>query len=79
MKKYDKIWVPDDTGQHEVVHIPSETEVEGSVIGVRNAIVLSEEELLDLMQESIEYSYPTLLRERAKLLLTEKLKNNSLL
>lgn len=42
-----------------------------------NCIVISEEELLDLMQESIEHSYPTLQRDAAKKLLDSKLNSES--
>jgi hypothetical protein len=73
MEQYDKIWIPVANGDT----VP----VEGKAISgiyykpVKNQIVIAEEELLDLMQESIEHAYPTLLREVAKKLLDAKLKS----
>jgi hypothetical protein len=80
MTKYDKIYIPDEKGDfkvqqfyedyHEYTDMHDGT---GDVSELYNVIVLTEDELLDLMQESIEHSYPTLLREKAKSLLAAKL------
>jgi hypothetical protein len=88
MKQYDKIYVPIDNGRVTVKGNtavckwkkgPSDGwqfwEPQSEVKEESNVIVLTQEELLDLMQESIEHSYPTLLREKAQALLTAKLKN----
>lgn len=76
MKKYDVILIPDeDDGDYEAVEIDSYTTAKGKWSMVPDKIVMTEDELLDLMQESIEYSYPTLLREKAQKLLTAKLQS----
>ena len=72
MKKYDKIYSvmpPLETGGKYSVIESHSTRLKEHL----EVIVLTEEELLDLMQESIEHSYPTLLREKAKSLLHSKL------
>lgn len=61
MKRYNKISIPAQGDYKKFVSI-------GPVM------VLTEEELLDLMQESIEHSNITLLREKAIHLLHSKLK-----
>jgi len=40
---------------------------------IKGSIILTEEELLDLMQEAIEHAHTTLLREHASILLKSKL------
>lgn len=84
MKQYDKIFIPHDPTlhgvwmddnyyvYHDVFAGPDGKRME--VVPVTKVIVLTEEELLDLMQESIEHSYPTLLRTKASELLQSKLK-----
>lgn len=62
MTKYDKIFIPAQ-------------EIYERFVSTDPVIVITEEELLDLMQESIEHSYPTLLREKAKALLDAKLQS----
>lgn len=69
MTRYNKIWVPagspvpqDARGINGFQYIP-----------VKDAVVITEPELLDLMQESIEHSYPILLREKAQASLNAKL------
>lgn len=84
MKQYDKIFVPHDPKvdgvwmddnyhvSHEGFAGPTGPPVE--VVQKINVIVITLDELLDLMQEAIEHSYPTLLREKAVELLNAKLK-----
>ena len=40
---------------------------------LKGKIIIEESELLDLMQESVEHSYTTLIREKAEALLNAKL------
>jgi predicted aspartyl protease len=79
MTKYDCIYVPtevvEDIG-YSLFRNPAQeaTDYVSELEEVCKVIVITEDELLDLMQESIEHSYPTLLREKAKKLLDAKLK-----
>lgn len=87
MNKYDKIYVPvdDDPKIAPDIKKPFLCNYEnGDRSGWRpklqleekeNVIVISESDLLDLMQQSIEYAYPTLSREDAFNLLNSKLKS----
>lgn len=67
MKIYDTIIIPAQQGSKK-------EEIHERFVSLTPKIVLAEEELLDLMQEAIEYSYPTLLRTKAVELLYSKLK-----
>jgi len=65
MEQHKKVWIPIRKKQrttHRIINGP--------------VIVLTPDELLDLMQEAIEHSYPTLLREKAEKLLASKLEHN---
>ncbi len=77
MKQYSKeqvIFIPDPEGKWEVSDILTGNYLSGRFsMSKSNIIVLTEEELLDLMQEAVEHSYPTLLREKASELLKAKL------
>lgn len=48
MKQYDEIYVPDPTGDYEVVEIGFEDPERGRFINEKNVIVLTIEELQDL-------------------------------
>jgi hypothetical protein len=75
MKQYtgeEKVYVPDYKGKFEACSIKSGAPQRGKLTPVSNAIVLTFDELIDLMQESIELSYPTLLRTEVTRLLTAK-------
>lgn len=84
MKHYtgeEKIYVPRDYKVHGVTmdhnyYVSHEgfggLDMTKEVVPESNVIILSPDELLDLMQESIEHSYPTLLREKAIALLISK-------
>jgi hypothetical protein len=79
MKQYFKeevVFVPDPEGKWEVCNILSGNYLSGKFSKTKSdVIVLTEEELLDLMQEAIEHSNTTLLREKASELLKAKLAN----
>lgn len=75
MKQYtgeEKVYVPDYKGEYEACDIKTGAPKRGRLVPVSNAIVLTPDELLDLMQESIEHSYPTLTRSTATDLLFRK-------
>jgi len=62
-------------GELEACHIKTGAPKRGRLsMADPGIIVLTEEELLDLMQEAIEHSYATLLREKASELVKAKLK-----
>jgi hypothetical protein len=79
MKKYTKeevIFVPDPEGKWKVCDIKTGNSIKGQFTKTTTGlIILTENELLDLMQESIEYSHTILLREKASELLKSKLNN----
>lgn len=79
MKQYtgeEEIYVPDKKGEFEACRILTGYPELGNLKALRDVIVLTEEELLDLMQEVIEHSVPTLLRTKAQSFLESKLKYN---
>lgn len=79
MKRYDKLWVPNDLDQLATEYMLIGPKTPYPICGLdlkENIIVITEEQLLDLMQESIEHSYPTLLRGKAADLLKAKLANS---
>lgn len=66
MKIYDTIIIPaQQSSQKEEIH--------ERFVCLTPTIVITEEDLLNLMQEAIEHSYPTLLRTKAIELLHSKL------
>lgn len=71
MNLYDKVWVPAGSP------VPANARrINGIQFKpVKSVIVITVDDLLDLMQESIEYSYATLTREKAIDLLDAKLAN----
>lgn len=77
MKQYkgeEIVYIPDFEGTLEACDIKSGAPKRGRLSAAPSGvIVLTEEELLDLMQEAIEHSYPTLRREKALDLLKAKL------
>lgn len=78
MRQYfgeEVVYVPDFEGELEACHIKTGAPKRGRLSAAKSGvIVLTEEELLDLMQEAIEHSYPTLLLQKASELLKAKLK-----
>lgn len=72
MKSYDKIYVP-CSFQEAVDNHRSRTIGLQYHIPLEKVVVLTEEELLDLLQESIEYSHSILPRDQAKRFLIAKL------
>lgn len=76
MKQYfgeEVVYVPDFEGKLEACDIKTGAPKRGKLSAAKSGvIVLTEEELLDLMQESIEHSYPTLTRQKASDLLKSK-------
>lgn len=70
MKQYfgeEVVYIPDFEGELEACHIKSGAPKRGRLSAAPDGIiVLTEEELLDLMQKAIEYSYPTLSRDKAR-------------
>jgi len=79
MKQYfgeEVVYVPDFKGELEACHIKTGAPKRGRLSPAKEGIiVISAEELIDLMQEAIEHSHPTLLREKAFELLKSKLNN----
>lgn len=78
MKQYSKeeiVFIPDPEGNWDVCDIKTGNPIKGRFSKTTTGLILiTEEELLDLMQEAIELSYPTLPRQRASELLKAKLK-----
>lgn len=78
MKQYSKedvVFIPDPEGKWEVCEIKTSNPLRGRFTRATSSVILiMEEELIDLMQEAIEHSYPTLPREKASELLKAKLK-----
>jgi len=78
MKQYsgeEVVYVPDFEGTLEACDIKTGAPKRGKLSAAKSGvIILSEEELLDLMQEAIEYCHVTLKRNRASELLKAKLK-----
>ena len=77
MKQYFKeqiVFIPDPEGQWEACDIKTGNPLKGRLSRSTTGIILiTEEELLDLMQEAIEHVHTTLLREHASELLKSKL------
>lgn len=67
MKIYDTIIIPAQQSSQK-------KEIHERFVSLTPTIVITEEELLDLMQEAIEHSHPTLLRTKAAKLLYSKLR-----
>lgn len=78
MKQYfgeEVVYVPDFEGKLEACDIKTGAPKRGRLSAANpGVIVLTEGELLYLMQEAIEHSYPTLPRQKAYDLLKAKLK-----
>lgn len=80
MDKYSTVYVPDRNGNfklqefEEDYHEWRDVHSEEALSAKEKVIVLTEEELLDLMQQSVERAHTTLLRERASELLNATLK-----
>lgn len=72
MKQYDRIYAP-CSFQEAVDNHRSRTIGLQHHIPLEKVIVLTEDELLDLLQESIEYSHSILPRDQAKKFLIAKL------
>lgn len=76
MKQYtgeEIVYVPHYTGEFEACWIKSGGPQRGKLKAVSDVIVLTEDELLDLLQEAIEHSHPVLTREAAGEFLYSKL------
>lgn len=77
MKQYfgeEMVYIPDFQGKLEACDIKTGAPKRGKSSAAKSGvIVLTEEELLDLMQEHIEYSHPILSRGAASALLKAKL------
>lgn len=80
MKQYNKIYVPNDLDQLATTwmlfNLKKSEYPLGGLDEKQNVIVLTKEELLDLMQEAIEHAHSTLTRDRADKLLESKLQQN---
>lgn len=77
MKQYfgeEKVYIPDVDGELEACHIKTGAPKRGRLSAADPVvIVLTEEELIDLMQETIEHSHPVLSRKQASELLKANL------
>lgn len=78
MKQYDKIYTVSETEDQELSAFRNmgldAADYAFDLEEHSNVIVLTEDELLDLMQQSVERAHTTLLREKASQLLNATLK-----
>jgi len=76
MRQYageEKVYVPDFEGKFEACPIKTGAPQRGELVPIKNAIVFTDaNELLDLLQQAVESSFPTLTRGQATSLLIDK-------
>jgi len=56
MKKYDKIWVPDEDGEFEAVDIDSDTPELGKLSPEKDVIVLTIAEAIEMWKTATDWS-----------------------